>query len=115
MIVLLLIFSDLSPNDKLKDSKKRKLIELSAGVGDTRFHKVILLSILIHLHIEINRKSFSRFCFVSTYFNKKKDKKSIKEKKKKITNIYIYMTSRVILFACLSFLVFKYEMNNQQQ
>ena len=90
MIVLLLIFSDLSPDDKLKDSKKRKLIELSAGVGDTRFHKVILLSILIHLHIEINRKSFSRFCFVSTYFNKKKDKKSIKEKKKKITNIYIH-------------------------
>lgn len=72
MILLLVEYSlTVSPDDKLIDSQKRKLIELSAGVGDPRFHKVILLSILIYFseenEIEKRKKRRERENFSVTY------------------------------------------------
>lgn len=67
-MIVLFSFSDWLPDDESDDGddkprdrqrenrfQERKLIELSAGVGDTRFHKVILLSIRFPLHNEIEQ------------------------------------------------------------
>ena len=84
MILLLVEYSlTVSPDDKLIDSQKRKLIELSAGVGDPRFHKVILLSILIYFSEERTRE-FRRYLLVGkNVLNMQKKRKSSNLEKRK--------------------------------